>query len=145
MPGRNSTTRYSPRSLLVVVRTFSIRTGLETSMATSGRTPPELSVTTPEMLAALVPWAAAASGSNVATDHAMNIRDADARRRESRHASRRGGRVDVRWSISAVPNEENELCAAGGGDCDLRFAVDAPTALLSNAKAESAESSAGAA
>jgi hypothetical protein len=30
-PGRSSTTRYSPRSFVVVARTFSISTGLESS------------------------------------------------------------------------------------------------------------------
>src|SRR5438552_1231550 len=49
--------RYSPRSSVTALRTFSISTGLDASTVTPGRTAPDVSVTTPVMLAALVPCA----------------------------------------------------------------------------------------
>src|SRR5712691_5958131 len=66
--------RYSPRSSVTALRTFSISTGLDASTVTPGRTPPDPSVATPEMLAALVPWAVAATGSDAASANATRIR-----------------------------------------------------------------------
>src|SRR5262245_61328238 len=55
--------RNSPRSSVTALRTFSMRTGLDASTVTPGSTAPDASVTTPEMLAALVFCPAAATGS----------------------------------------------------------------------------------
>src|SRR5712692_10239195 len=66
--------QYSPRSSVTALRTFSISTGLDASTVTPGRTPPDPSVTTPAMLAALVPWAFAAKGSDAASTNATRIR-----------------------------------------------------------------------
>jgi hypothetical protein len=44
---------------------------------TPGTTPPELSVTTPEMLAALVPWAAAATGGAAMIPNATRVQPND--------------------------------------------------------------------
>src|SRR5215472_10353103 len=54
--------RYSPRSSVTAERTFSIKTGLEASTVTPGKTAPDVSVTSPEIVAALVPWLAAGDG-----------------------------------------------------------------------------------
>src|SRR4029079_5691190 len=48
--------RYSPRSSVTALRTFSIRTGLAASTVTPGSTAPDVTVTTPTMVAELVPW-----------------------------------------------------------------------------------------
>src|SRR5436309_8934797 len=53
---------YSPFSSVDVVRTFSIRAGLDASTTTPGSTPPDVSLTTPAMAPALVPWANARLG-----------------------------------------------------------------------------------
>jgi hypothetical protein len=49
---------YLPAASLVAERAFSIRTGLEASTVTPGSTPPDESLTRPEMLA----WAKAPNG-----------------------------------------------------------------------------------
>jgi hypothetical protein len=58
----SSTIRYSPRSSVTALRTFSISTGLAASTVTPGSTAPEVSVTTPTMVAELVPWLQADAG-----------------------------------------------------------------------------------
>jgi hypothetical protein len=44
-----------------------MRTGLDASTVTPGSTAPDVSVTTPAMVAELVPWAEAASGRHIET------------------------------------------------------------------------------
>src|SRR5438477_4442822 len=51
MPGRRSTMRYCPVSSVTTERTFSIRTGLDASTVTPGKTAPEASLTTPVIAA----------------------------------------------------------------------------------------------
>src|SRR5258708_5561854 len=68
----SSMMRYSPRSSVTALRTFSMRTGLDASTVTPGRTAPDASVTMPVMLAALVPCAPAGDD--------MEVRHATARR-----------------------------------------------------------------
>src|SRR5262249_32076240 len=63
VPGRSSVIRYSPFSSVIVERTFSISAGLAASTVTPGSTAPDVSLTTPVILAALVPWALATAGS----------------------------------------------------------------------------------
>src|SRR4051812_35615907 len=76
----SSTMRYSPRSSVTALRTFSIRTGLDASTVTPGKTAPEVSVTTPERLAALNPCAAALAGTTTMQqrNHAPRIRPTNA-------------------------------------------------------------------
>src|SRR6266851_3673843 len=57
--------RYSPRSLVTVLRTFSMSTGLETSTVTPGSTAPYAYATTTERLAALVPCPDAVVGMTI--------------------------------------------------------------------------------
>src|SRR2546425_6817110 len=57
VPGMSSMMRYSPRSSVTALRTFSMRTGLDASTVTPGSTAPDVSVTTPAMVAELVPCA----------------------------------------------------------------------------------------
>src|SRR3977135_2243578 len=57
-------TRYSPRSSVTALRTFSMRTGLDASTVTPGSTAPDVSVMTPAMVAELVPCADAGTGAN---------------------------------------------------------------------------------
>src|SRR5262245_1555356 len=64
--------RYSPRSSVTALRSFSISTGLDASTVTPGRTAPDVSVTTPAMLAALVPWPDAVSGNETIADATRN-------------------------------------------------------------------------
>jgi hypothetical protein len=47
VPGRRSTMRYTPLLSVTAVRTFSMRSGLEASTVTPGRTAPDGSRTTP--------------------------------------------------------------------------------------------------
>ena len=71
VPGRSSIMRYCPWSSLTLVRTFSVRAGLAASTVTPGSTAPDVSFTTPAMLAALVPCAAVTAGvSNAPTQMA---------------------------------------------------------------------------
>src|SRR6476646_6744737 len=58
----SSMMRYSPRSSVTALRTFSMRTGLDASTVTPGSTAPDVSVTTPAMVAELVPWLQAEDG-----------------------------------------------------------------------------------
>src|SRR3954464_10676368 len=76
----SSTMRYSPRSSVTALRTFSMRTGLDASTVTPGKTAPEVQVTTPERLAALNPCAAALCGNRTMqqTNHAPRIRPTNA-------------------------------------------------------------------
>src|SRR5262249_3966082 len=53
---------YSPLSSVVVVRTFSIRAGLDASTVTPGSTAPELSLAVPAMAPVLVPCARERAG-----------------------------------------------------------------------------------
>src|SRR5260370_1128555 len=64
--------RYSPRSSVTALRTFSMRAGLEASTVTPGITAPDASVTVPETLAPLVPCAEAGAD--------MKVRHTTARR-----------------------------------------------------------------
>src|SRR5206468_631509 len=66
--------RYSPRSSVTALRTFSISTGLDASTVTPGRTAPDVSVTTPVMLAALVPCANTEVGKIVSNAAARRAR-----------------------------------------------------------------------
>src|SRR6266851_4767993 len=65
VPGMSSMMRYSPRSSVTALRTFSMRTGLDASTVTPGSTAPDVSVTTPAMVAELVPWLQAEHGGRV--------------------------------------------------------------------------------
>ena len=62
VPGMSSMMRYSPRSSVTALRTFSMRTGLDASTVTPGITAPDVSVTRPAMVAELVPWLQADDG-----------------------------------------------------------------------------------
>src|SRR5690349_4130373 len=57
--------RNSPRSSVTALRDFSIRIGLDASTVTPGSTAPDVSVTRPEMLAALVPCAEARAAGRI--------------------------------------------------------------------------------
>ena len=50
MPGRSATIEYVPEPLVTVERVFSISAGLDTSTVTPGSTPPDASLTVPEMV-----------------------------------------------------------------------------------------------
>src|SRR5687767_8354471 len=50
--------RYCPSASVVAVRTFSIKSGLDASTVTPGRTAPDVSLTTPVIVA----WATATDG-----------------------------------------------------------------------------------
>src|SRR6266849_6270635 len=76
--GMSSMMRYSPRSSVTALRTFSMRTGLDASTVTPGSTAPDVSVTTPAMVAELVPCAG--------TGAELKIRNAVAQR--PRHVMR---------------------------------------------------------
>jgi hypothetical protein len=57
-PGRRSMMRYAPFESVLTERTRSMRTGLDTSTVTPGRTAPEVSFTTP----AIDAWAKTNTG-----------------------------------------------------------------------------------
>src|SRR5262245_406699 len=60
-PGLKSTSLYSPSPSVTTVRTFSMSAGLDASTVTPGRTSPDVSLTTPVMLA----WARAGTENRV--------------------------------------------------------------------------------
>src|SRR5947208_7017669 len=76
VPGMSSMMRYSPRSSVTALRTFSMRTGLDASTVTPGSTAPDVSVTTPAMVAELVPcpWAGNAPRNTPTTTAATQAR-----------------------------------------------------------------------
>src|SRR5262245_59926272 len=61
--------RYCPLPSVTAVRTFSIRTGLDASTVTPGRTAPEASRTTPAMVACARAAAGAATSARTKTMH----------------------------------------------------------------------------
>src|SRR5229473_6743307 len=97
--------RYCPCSLVTAVRTLSMSAGLAASTVTPGSTAPEASVTTPEMLAALVPCADAGAGTS--SRHATVQRARHAPRYMKSSFETRSGRIEILDANRAEPTEND--------------------------------------
>src|SRR6185436_18655667 len=113
--------RYWPVSLLTLLRTFSLRTGLEASTVTPGSTAPDVSFTTPVIDA----WAKAVAGNNATRHRHITTHPGNARfiipPEDWPMGFRRGGCYAGKGRLRN-PQERLDENLAGDGDPATSFA-----------------------